>query len=251
MRNIIVILLLLIAGIVGKRYFLLSPIYEDKNLSESIYIVKPKQHRYLVRDMRYRFTINSITAQIPYASNMMLHEKHTDVTRLILAIHSTSYNPDTYLNNSLSLLGNDTVLNRETLIIAPAFYRKDKSNLSDIVTWRVSPFWGSSQALYKGKKITLSAYEILDDILTYIITSKRFPNLSDIVILGHSAGGQLVNRYAASNFIEETIALKHGISMRYLVMAPSSYIYFNGERVRRGTYDEFIFPFGANKKYND
>ena len=247
MRNTTIVILLLVAGISGKIYFL--PVLEskEKNSYEDKRLVKHKQHRYLSSDTRYHVTINSIAAQIPYASNMTLHEEHTEVTRLILAIHSSSYNPDTYLDNSLSLLGNDAVFNSETLIIAPAFYRKDKTDLSDIVTWRASPFWGGSRALYQEKKIKLSAYEILDDILTRVITSKHFPNLSDIVILGHSAGGQLVSRYAASNTIEDTVALEHGISMRYLVMAPSSYVYLDGKRAKRDSYNEFKFPFGGRR----
>ena len=250
MRNIIIVIVLFAIGVVGTTYYSPPATEEKKSLPEDVRLIKPKQHRYLSDDTRYHFTINSIAAQIPYASNMMLDKAHTEVTRLILAIHSSSYNPDTYLDNSLSLLGNDAALNSETLIIAPAFYRKDKTDLSDIVAWRSSPFWGGSRALYQEKKIKLSAYEILDDILTRIITSKYFPNLSDIVILGHSAGGQLVNRYAASNTIEDTVALEHGISMRYLVMAPSSYVYLDGKRVKRDSYTEFKFPFGANKKYN-
>jgi len=250
-KIIVVALLFFFVGIIGKTYFF-PPTANDKKISSrDIHPAKPKQHRYLSNRTRYRLTINSVTAQIPYASNMILHEKHKEITRLIVAIHSSSYNPDTYLENSLSLFRNDISLNEKTLVIAPAFYRKDKTDLSDIVTWSTSPFWGSSRALYQGEKIKLSAYEILDDILTRMITSKYFPNLSDIVILGHSAGGQMVNRYAASNTIEDTVALEQHISMKYLVMAPSSYVYLDGKRSKRDKNDEFAFPFGANKKYND
>lgn len=256
MRNIVIAVLLLFAIITGKAYLFpaetgnKNELSLEKRPSGATRFVGFEQRRYLSKNHRYKFSINSITAQIPYASNMTLHEEHDEVIRLILAIHSSSYNPDTYLENSLLLLGDDDKLNKETLIVAPAFYRKDKTNISDSVIWSVSPFWGSSRALYRGEKIKLSAYEILDDILTRIITSKHFKNLSEIIILGHSAGGQLVNRYAASNTIENTVAQEHHVSMRYLVMAPSSYVYLDGKRVKKYENNRFTFPFGANKKYN-
>jgi len=205
---------------------------------------------YLSADTRYTFNIRGIKAQIPYATNMILSQSHPEVTRLIIAIHSSSYNPDTYLKNSLAVLAHEGLFPKKTLIIAPAFYHQDKTVIEDSVIWRSTPFWGSSRALFQNKKITLSAYEILDDILSRIITSPHFPNLTDIVILGHSAGGQLVNRYADSNLIEDTLALDRHISMRYLVMAPSSYVYLDGKRATGEEGKDFSFPLAADKKYN-
>ncbi len=200
---------------------------------------------------RYSFHINNIKAQIPYATNLTIDQDHPEVTEMILAIHSSSYNPDYYLDNTLLLLRSQPQRMKKTLIFAPALYRQDKTTLTDIVTWRNAPFWGTSRALYKGRKIRLSAYEILDHILTSIMTSGHFPNLDNIMVLGHSAGGQLVNRYAACNTIEDTVAINHHVSMRYLVMAPSSYVYMDGKRISRSDPTTFIFPFNAYKKYND
>ncbi|HFS85117.1 MAG TPA: hypothetical protein ENK72_00665 [Epsilonproteobacteria bacterium] len=93
--------------------------------------------------------------------------------------------------------------------------------------WNTAPFWGSSRGLITSQKVNISAYEVLAHLLMSIILSGNFPHLKQIVILGHSAGGQLVNRYAASNTIEETF----NIPVKYMVMAPSSYLYFTDERI--------------------
>jgi hypothetical protein len=208
--------------------------------------------RYLSQTTRYPFEINDIRAQIPCATNLRLDQKHPEVTRMVLAIHSSSYNPDYYLENTLLLFQNSPKELKKTLIVAPAFYRKDKTDLSNIVVWKRSPFWGSSKGLYRSKKVEVSAYEILDHLLKDVMTSDRFPHLKEVIVLGHSAGGQLVNRYAACNTVEDTIADKHNISMRYLVMAPSTYVYMDGRRMRKqGEQITFDYPFNAVKKYDN
>ena len=248
MHKFFIIFSLIIMIFIAKFYFF-KPLNSEKNKKEYHHLEQPIK-RYYSNEMRYHFNINGISAQIPYATNMDISKDHKKVTKLILSIHSSSYNPDIYLDNSLALFKKNRTLNQKILIISPAFFRKDKTKLLNIVKWSVSPFWGSSRGIFKSKKIELSSYEVLDDILTHIITSKNFPNLSSIVILGHSAGGQLVNRYASCNTIEDNIALEHEISMKYLVMAPSSYVYFDGRRAKNDNNLAFYFPFGVNKKYN-
>lgn len=240
--------MILLLGIMAKPYIMPNSL-NDINRS------KAKQNkpivRYLSQKMRYTFDINGIERQIPYSTNLILDKNNSEVTQLILTIHSSSYNPDYYLENTLILLKETPELLKKTLIISPAFYRKDKTTLDDIVTWSVSPFWGSSRGLYHGVKINLSAYDVLDDMLTHIMTSQYFPNLRSVVILGHSAGGQLVNRYAACNKIEDTVAIEKNIAMRYLVMAPSSYVYMDDKRPKIGSITaQFEYPLNAHKKYN-
>ena len=49
---------------------------------------------------------------------------------------------------------------------------------------------------------------------------KNFPNLTKIVVTGHSAGGQFATRYEMSNKMHGTL---HGVSITYVVANPSSY----------------------------
>jgi hypothetical protein len=66
----------------------------------------------------------------------------------------------------------------------------------------------------------LSAFDFMDAIVRRLADRRSFPNLTKIVIAGHSAGGQFVNRYEMSNKIHGTLA---GISMSYVVANPSTY----------------------------
>ena len=170
------------------------------------------KHLYLTQNTRYKFEINDIKAQIPCASNLNITRYHPNVERLILAIHSSSYNADTYLDSVVALSEHFPQLQNKYLVLAPSLFKEDTTNLQDIVTWDVAPFLGSSKARYRGNKINLSAYEIIDHMLNAIVKSESFPNIKTVVILGHSAGGQAVNRYAASNKFEYSVAKRVGIN---------------------------------------
>lgn len=68
---------------------------------------------------------------------------------------------------------------------------------------------------------------------------------------GHSAGGQLVQRYAAYNSIEHELATPRGVEMRYLVSAPSSYAYLSAHRPVPGTTASFEIPSSPPNDYNE
>jgi pimeloyl-ACP methyl ester carboxylesterase len=75
----------------------------------------------------------------------------------------------------------------------------------------------------------LSSYAALDEIVARLSDRKQFPDVKQIVIFGHSGGGQVVQRYAL--LAREQPALKaEGIRLRYVVANPSSYAYFNEQR---------------------
>ena len=66
---------------------------------------------------------------------------------------------------------------------------------------------------------SLSSFDFMDDIIRRLADKKTFPNLTKIVVAGHSAGGQFVNRYEMSNRIHGT----SGVSISYVVANPSTY----------------------------
>ena len=73
----------------------------------------------------------------------------------------------------------------------------------------------------------MSSYAALDRIVDAFLTSSRFPAMQEIVVAGHSAGGQVVHRYAATT---EHRATDSGVAFRYVVTNPSTYLYLGSER---------------------
>ncbi len=74
----------------------------------------------------------------------------------------------------------------------------------------------------------VSAFDVADTLLQRAVS--LCPNLENIVICGHSGGGQFTQRYAALSTFEDDVARPNGISMRYVPMNPGAYTYFNEER---------------------
>ena len=64
-------------------------------------------------------------------------------------------------------------------------------------------------------------------MLATLADRARFPNLTTVVLIGHSGGGQLLNRYAIVGKSATTLA---GIHVRYVIANPSSYFYFSDDR---------------------
>lgn len=194
---------------------------------------------------------------IPYISNYPLHQKNGDIQRVILAIHNSSGDAVKIYNSCMELINSNNNLQKGTLVIAPQFLREKQVEdiaESNLLFWKSSPFWGSSNSTTKSaeKNLGISAFSILTQIISDICSKKTFPNVQKLTILGHSAGGQLVNRFAASNTVEFDVVRPKGIRYRYVVMNPSSYVYFSPKRSVNGSVRDFsIPPLEVVEKYPD
>ena len=190
---------------------------------------------------------NTDNCYIPYICNHPLHRRNDDVQHVILAIHSSNHDALMVYNGCMRLIDSHGNLNRSTLVIAPQFLMEKHvgdTPEENLLFWKVYPFWGSSISTTKsaGRDLRISAYSILDQVISDICSRATFPNAQRLTILGHSAGGQLVNRFAASNPVEFDVARPAGVHCRYIVMNPSSYVYFSPKRSVNGSAQDFSIP---------
>ena len=82
----------------------------------------------------------------------------------------------------------------------------------------------------------------MDDLLRTLANKRTFPNLTKIVVAGHSAGGQFATRYAMANKVHDTL---NGVAVSYVVANPSSYAWPVADRpLPSGTAD----PAAAERK---
>jgi len=84
---------------------------------------------------------------------------------------------------------------------------------------------------------TLSSFEVIDILID--VSIKMNPGIHRINILGHSAGGQFVLRYAAINSRHEFLE-QQGVSIRYVVANPSSYPYLDKTRYQLNSMGEIL-----------
>jgi pimeloyl-ACP methyl ester carboxylesterase len=152
---------------------------------------------------------------------------NASVTQALIVVHGVLRDADYYYDTGVIAADAARALN-ETLVIAPQFVEKE-----DITGHAVSPrtlYWsgewpGGSDALAPAP---ISTYDVLDAIVARLSDANRFPKMREIVIAGHSAGGQIVQRYAV---VGKARQLDGGrVPIRLVVSNPSSYFYFTDWR---------------------
>jgi pimeloyl-ACP methyl ester carboxylesterase len=75
----------------------------------------------------------------------------------------------------------------------------------------------------------LSSYAALDEIVARLGDRRQFPNVQQIVIVGHPGGAQVVQRYALLSPDQPALQAA-GVNVRYVIANPSSYAYFDERR---------------------
>jgi len=147
-----------------------------------------------------------------------LDQRNTSITRALVMVHGAGRNADHYFETSTAAgflanaLGN-------TIIIAPHFTASRDSARPNEVKWPEGGGgnWRSGGAAPANPNLT--SFDFLDEIVRKLADKRVFPNLTKIVIAGHSAGGQVATRYAMTNKVHNT----PGVSLSYVVANPSSY----------------------------
>ena len=119
----------------------------------------------------------------------------------------------------------------QTLVVAPHFLTTEDAAAAEPgrLYWSDGGWKSGSQSLTSpyARAATASSFDVLDALVTQVTSADLTPNLERLVIAGHSAGGQVINRYAATAHVDVTRA---NVSLRYVVANPSSYLYFDTRR---------------------
>jgi hypothetical protein len=127
-----------------------------------------------------------------------------------------------------------------TLVITPWF---QETGASDEAVWPTSSWrWGGVD----GRK-EVSSFGVLDQILERLRDRDRFPNLSRIVVTGHSAGGQFTQRYAG--VASDTTVWTYPY-VRFMPMNPSSYLYVDNRRLTSNGF-QAVPQCPTGRGYND
>jgi len=200
-----------------------------------------------VAPYRISFKIDSNTVKLPYYRNFSLGANASSVQHAVIVIHGTNRNADDYYDSMLDAAFKGKSLNTAHLIMAPQFLIQNDmfahSIDPDVLFW-TNDGWkqGDLSLSTSGFPVPekMSSFAVIDSIVLRL--AHLYSNLDTIVIAGHSAGGQFVQRYAAGTPLDSLITDEYGVAVRYITANPSSYVYLNGERRIEGTTDQFTTP---------
>jgi pimeloyl-ACP methyl ester carboxylesterase len=162
-----------------------------------------------------------------------LDMKNTAITRVLVSIHGAGRDAHNYVRSTLAAAFLAGALDN-TLIISPRIASNQAPGCRDSlaaneISWHCNT-WRSGGPSPTTPNVT--SFDFLDEILRKVTRKDVFPNVKSIVVVGHSAGGQVVNRYEMSNQVHD----KLGVPVRYIVSNPSSYAYPDSERPTGAAY---------------
>lgn len=165
-----------------------------------------------------------------YASNHSIAERNKKIKQLIIYVHGARRNGLDYYEwgkAAVKAANKDD----ETLFISPQF--TSEKDLEDHKHSENHLFWanndwrvGDESVSSKKRKRAdaFSSFSLVDSMIARVCNPKLFPKLKKVIVIGHSAGGQFVQRYAGM------APILRGYKFRFIVMNPSSYLYFDNRR---------------------
>ncbi|WDZ94256.1 hypothetical protein Herbaro_12175 [Herbaspirillum sp. WKF16] len=161
-----------------------------------------------------------------YANNDL--SQPLQVSRAVVLVHGVKRNADDYFGVGQHLLKQARLPASGTLLLAPNFMVQADEGASSAMPLWGGGTWMQGEASERGVE-GLSSFQALEDIVHWLSDRKRFPQLKEIVMMGHSAGAQLMQRFAVMNDLDAPLQ-QAGIAIRYIISSPSSYVYFEAHR---------------------
>jgi pimeloyl-ACP methyl ester carboxylesterase len=161
-----------------------------------------------------------------------LETRSESITRALVVVHGAGRDADNYFRNALAAAFLAGALDN-TIVIAPRI-ASAAANCHDAlapneISWNCNS-WRSGGPAVSNPDVT--SFDFLDEVLRKVARKEIFPNLKLIVVTGHSAGGQVLNRYEMSNQVHD----KLGVAVSYVVSNPSSYAWPDATRPTDAAY---------------
>jgi pimeloyl-ACP methyl ester carboxylesterase len=162
-----------------------------------------------------------------------LDARNEAITRVLVMIHGAGRNADNYFSSAMAAAFLAGALDN-TLVISPRIASNDGAACQDVlgldeISWHCNT-WRSGGPSLSHPAVT--SFDLLDEILRKVARRNVFPNVKSIVVAGHSAGGQVVNRYEMTNQVHDSL----GAPVTYVVSNPSSYAYPDDARPAIAAY---------------
>ncbi len=202
-----------------------------------------------VADQRVAVATPQGSAALPVYADHPLDQPAPDVVRVFIVIHGTLRNADTYYASGRQVVEKAGAAGSGTMVVAPQFLTRADTRAFSLpastLAWTQEGWKGGEPARQPGP---VSSFAALDALLAHFADRGLYPSLTTVVVIGHSAGAQLLQRYAVAGHEGDALA-RGGVAVRYVVANPSSYLYFDDERPNADAIAGGICPRATQWKY--
>jgi hypothetical protein len=175
---------------------------------------------------------------MPIYRNVSLAAPNAAITHAVIVVHASRRDASNYFYSAMTA-AEQAGADGTTAVIAPHFEcGKDHPPAGQLV-WQCSgDDWSHG---YGDTTWNVSSYAVIDAIVQQLANKALFPNLTRVVVTGMGSGGQLAQRYAATNQIDPL----SGIAISYAVVSPSSYVWLDSTRPQTTAgcsgYDDYYY----------
>ena len=189
-----------------------------------------------VEDCARRYDIADV-GHLPVLQTVPIDRIDKTITRAIIVVHGNGRNPYSSFRSVFDAAQAES-RNDETMILAPHFKGNDYGGVTSCddddcdsvaageLYW-ATPGWKQGDHSVNPES-SYSSFAVVDDLIQHLSDPARLPNLKTIVLAGHSAGGQFVQRFAVGTTIDTQ--LRAGLKLEFVVANPSTYLYLSAER---------------------
>ena len=196
---------------------------------------------------KIKYVVSGDTLTQPYYRNIPLANTSADIKYAIISLHGDGRNADEHFN----IIGQVTVnagLEDSTILLAPVYPFQDdinQYNLGDDVLYWSDTDWNagdlSRNTQSNPRPFRISSFSTMDSIYHRLVENN--PNLKRIVLTGHSAGSQMVVRYAAGGRAQADLT-ETGIDFVFVPTNTPSFLYYDDNRVLNQNAE--VFEFGPS-----
>lgn len=170
---------------------------------------------------------------------LQLHTSHeialnSNIKTAIISLHGTLRNGEEYFTDMCNAVKEKI---ESTLVVSPSFKRSDDQKEEDEFFWGRRWYQKWKYGYIAQNDDHLGSFDLMDQLIKKIANKETFPNLKRVILIGHSAGGQFVQRYATATKIRDEITPE----LRLVVSNPSSYFYLTNKRTKfiNNDFNEF------------
>jgi pimeloyl-ACP methyl ester carboxylesterase len=164
-----------------------------------------------------------------FYSNKTVGASMPAIKRVVIVQHGVQRDGNNAFSAANAALHNSGAVIAETLLVAPQFWNESDASAGKVPA--STPYWSKADwsiGLDSTDGRNMSSFTVIDDLVRKFANAAAYPNVTQIVVAGHSAGAQMYSRYAAFNTVHEKV--RSGILVKYVLANAGTYMYFNDDR---------------------